>query len=295
MVETVYVDILILTNFIVDYFLLLLTAFLSKNEVKKWRMLVGAAAACLSSLLIFAPELPFIFEMLVKLSVSLGVVLLAFGFKNPLRYIKSVSVFYAANVILAGGTLLLWSIFHPGGLIVRNGAVFYNISPVVLILMTAAVYIISLVVSKIIAGRKARGREYSITLWLEGRKVELVGMMDSGNMLRDTISGTPVIVCDFDKVKALLTPSMEKIFKRENFELGFYQDIITSGISQRFRVIPFDSLGDSGVMAGLVLDRAVIKNGREQQEIEQIIMAVTHKKIAGGEFDVLLNPELITV
>ncbi len=293
--ETVYVDILILTNFIVDYFLLLLTAFLTKNQIKRWRLLLSAAVASLSSLLIFAPEFPFILEMLLKLAISLAVVFIAFGFKNAVRYIKSVLIFYAANVILAGGALTLWAIFSPTGLVVRNGAVFYNISPITLIITTAAVYVLSLLISKIADGRKNRGREYSITLKLEGRQVELVGMMDSGNMLHDSLSGSPVIVCDYNKIRPLLTPAMEKVFKKENFEIGFYEDIITSGISERFRVIPFDSLGDSGVMAAMCIDSAVLKGENKSVEIDNVIMAVTHKKIAGGEFDVLLNPELVAV
>ncbi len=293
--ETVYVDILIATNFIVDYFLLMLTAFLSKLKLKRWRILLSAGVASLSSLLIFAPELPFLTEMLVKLLISLAVVFIAFGFKNIVRYIKSVLIFYASNVILAGGALAVWALFSPNGLIVRNGAVFYSISPITLILTTAAVYVLSLIISKIAEGRKSRGREYSITLRLGDRRVELVGMVDSGNMLRDSLSGTPVIVCDYNKVRTLFTPEMEKVFEKRNFEMGFYEDIITSGISERFRVIPFDSLGDSGVMAALCIDSAVLNDGNKSMEIENVIMAVTHKKIAGGEFDVLLNPELVAV
>ena len=114
-------------------------------------------------------------------------------------------------------------------------------------------------------------------------------------MLSDTLSGSPVIVCDYRKIKPILTDEMIKIFKKQNFELGFYEDIINSGFSERFRVIPFDSLGDSGLMAALIIDGATLKSEENETDIENVIMAVTHKKIAGGEFDVLLNPELIAV
>lgn len=293
--ETVYVDILVLTNFIADYFLLLLTAFLSANEVKRLRLFLGAGAASLSSLLIFAPELNAFLEVLIRLAISLVIVLITFGFLNFRRYIKAVLIFYAANVILAGGAMLLWSLFAPNGLVVRNGAVFYNISPILLIVTCAAVYLISLVVSRIISRRKSRGREYSVVLEFEGKKAEVKGIVDSGNMLRDVISGAPVIVCDYDKISPLLCTELREIMSKQNFEIGFYSAITTSRYKNRFRVIPFESVGGSGVMAALVLDKAVITCGGERQEISDIIMAVTHKKIAGGEFDVLLNPELILV
>ena len=293
--ETVYVDILVLTNFIADYFLLLLTAFLSAIEVKRWRIFLGAGAASLSSLLIFAPEMNLVLEISVKLAISLVIVVITFGFLNLKRYIKAAVVFYAANVILAGGAMLVWSIFAPRGLIVRNGAVFYNISPIVLIATCAAVYIISVVVSKIISRRQSRGREYSVVLEFEGKKAQVRGIVDSGNMLRDAISGSPVIVCDFDKISCLLNSELSEIMKKQNFELGFYSAITASRYKNRFRVIPFESVGGSGVMAALVMDRAVITCGGETREVQDVIVAVTHKKIAGGEFDVLLNPELILV
>ncbi len=295
LLETVYVDILVLTNFIADYFLLLLTAFLAAVEVKRWRLFLGAGAASFSSLLIFAPEMSLVLEILVKLAISLVIVVITFGFSNLKRYIKAAVVFYAANVILAGGAMLVWSIFAPRGLIVRNGAVFYNISPIVLIATCAAVYIISIIVSKIISRRQSRGREYSVVLEFEGKKARVRGIVDSGNMLRDAISGSPVIVCDFDKISCLLNSELCEIMKKQNFELGFYSAITTSRYKNRFRVIPFESVGGSGVMAALVMDRAVITCGGETCEVPDVIMAVTHKKIAGGEFDVLLNPELILV
>jgi len=293
--ETVYVDVLVLTNFIADYFLLLLTAFLSANEVKRWRLFLGSGAAALSSLLIFAPEFAAAFELITRLAVSLLIVLITFGFVSFRRYIKAVLIFYAANALLAGGAMLLWSLFSPNGLVVRNGAVFYNVSPVVLVLTCAAVYVISLLVSKMIARRQSRGREYSVLLEFEGKRAEVKGIVDSGNMLKDTISGAPVIVCDFDKVSCLLDSELKEIMRKQNFELGFYSAIAGSRYKNRFRVIPFESVGGSGVMAALVMDRAVITSAGEKREVPDVIVAVTHKKIAGGEFDVLLNPELILV
>ena len=164
--QTVYVDILILTNFIVDYFLLLLCARLIKAPIKRWRIFLSGALAGLSSLLIFAPEMPAILEIIVKLIISLIVVFIAFCYKNPIRYIKSAVFFYASNVLFAGGALLLWSFFKTGNIVVRNGAVFYNISSVTLILTTVVVYILSLIISKIISHRKNVGKEYIVTLKL---------------------------------------------------------------------------------------------------------------------------------
>ena len=90
-------------------------------------------------------------------------------------------------------------------------------------------------------------------------------------MLTDTLSNSPVIVCDYRKIKPILNNEMIKIFQKQNFELGFYEDIITSGISERFRVIPFSSLGDDGIMAAIQIDGAVLKSAGQEIEIENLI------------------------
>lgn len=295
MVQTVYVDILIMTNFIVDYFLLMLTSFLLSAKVKRWRLFLSAFLASLTALVIFAPELNAFVEFIVKFLFSLLIVLIAFGYKNMKRYIKAAVLFFASNVIFAGGALLVWSLFAPRGLVVHNGAVFYNISPITLLLSVTAVYLVSLFVSKIISKRRASGGEYSVNLFFDGKSVSVQGIVDSGNMLKDSISLSPVIVCDIRKVRPLLNSELEKILCRQNFEIGFYSDIINSPYKNKFRVIPFESLSGSGVMAALVLDKAEIVKENKKSEVKNVVMAVTDKKIAGGEFDVLLNPELILV
>lgn len=293
--QTVYVDILIFTNFLIDYFLLLLTASLSKLDKKRWRLIISAAVASLSSLLIFAPELSAVAEICINLAVSAVIVLIAFGFKNHIRFLKNTVIFYAANVILAGGTLLFWSLFKVKGTVVRNGAVFYNVSPATLVITTAAVYAVATIVSKIVKRRQCRQAECDIILNLDGKSVTLSGLVDSGNLLRDMLTGNPVIVCSFDKVKSLFDDRMQYILSKKNFEMGFYEDIINSGFSSRFRLIPFDALGSSGIMTAFVLDSASIKTKNREEKIDDVIMAITHKKIASGEFDVLISPELVTV
>ncbi len=291
--ETVYVDILIITNFLIDYFILLLSNRLSGAGKKRIRIVAAAFVASLFSLLIFAPELSLFVEILINTISSLAIVFIAFGFKNIKRFLKLTLIFYASNALIAGGSMLAWSIFNLNGIIVRNGAVFYNISATFLVVTIAIVYILTVIISKIIS-RRMKNKEYGITLFFEGKKVRLEGFVDSGNMLRDAFSNTPVIICDYQKVKPLFNKKLDTVFVKEKFEMGFYEDILKSGYSDRFRVIPFETIDSGGILAAIIIDKAVLHTAREDQKIEKIIMAVTHKKIAGGEFDVLLSPELIS-
>ncbi len=291
--ETVYVDILLITNFLIDYFILLLSNRLSGAGTKRWRIVLGSFFASLTSLFIFAPEMSLFAEISLNVATAFLIVLITFGFKNKIRFLKSTLIFYASNAILAGGSLAVWSMLGAKGIIVRNGAVFYDISALFLLLSITAVYLVTLIISKIIS-IKMKNKEYGITLFLDGKKINLEGFVDSGNMLRDTFSNMPVVICNYERVKSLFNQKLDKVFAKKNFEVGFYEDIIESGYSERFRVIPYETIGNNGVLAAIMLDKAILHGRKNEETINEIIMAVTHNEIAGGEFDVLLSPELIS-
>ncbi len=293
--QTVYVDVLILTNFIIDFFLLKLSLYLLGKSAKSLRLVLSAFLASLSSLLIFAPELNFFFEFAIKLIISFLVVFSLVGRISIKPLFKITLVFYASNIILAGGAIFLWEFLGFKNIVVRNSSVFINISPLTLVLTTAAVYGLALIVSKIISRRRLIGGEISVTLKLFDKKVTVKGMIDSGNMLKDILSGAPVIVCSFESVKSLFDSELIKIFSKNGFEKGFYGDIVNSKYSGRLRIIPVNTVNGSSVLSGVVLDNAEIHLKNQNKRIEKIVMAVTHEKICDGEFSVLLSPELVLI
>ncbi len=54
---TIYIDVLVCLNFIVNYFLLLATGKFLSRPCKRWRMLLGAFLGGLYSLYILLPEI----------------------------------------------------------------------------------------------------------------------------------------------------------------------------------------------------------------------------------------------
>ena len=97
-----YVDILIILNLFIDYFLLLSSAVLLKQNAKKLRLILASIVGSLSSLFIFLPTLPPVCMVLVKLMIGVCLVLIAFGYKTKIVFIKSVLLFFAENLIFIG-------------------------------------------------------------------------------------------------------------------------------------------------------------------------------------------------
>ena len=67
MKTVIYLDVLLLVNFLAGYFLLLGAGVLSGCSARLTRLLAASGLAALSALILFAPELPYPVQILYKL------------------------------------------------------------------------------------------------------------------------------------------------------------------------------------------------------------------------------------
>ena len=99
----VYLDVLLLTNFLLAYFQLLAAGTLSGQRAGFGRMLAGSGLAALSALVLFAPPQPYPVQAAYKIATALGITAAAFG-RRSLRRLLTAACWYAAlNIALAGG------------------------------------------------------------------------------------------------------------------------------------------------------------------------------------------------
>ena len=88
----VYADILVIVNFIVDYFLLKASAAILHLKPPLLRQLSAAAIGGLSSLYIFAPDFGIFIGGIYRAAVCALMVLCGFGFKSPKCFLRAAGV-----------------------------------------------------------------------------------------------------------------------------------------------------------------------------------------------------------
>lgn len=77
-----YLDVLLLTNFLMAYFLLLAAGALSGQRGGFVRMLAGSGLAAMSSLILFAPPQPYLVQVVYKITTALAITAAAFGWRS---------------------------------------------------------------------------------------------------------------------------------------------------------------------------------------------------------------------
>ena len=97
----IYLDVLLLVNFLVAYFLLQAAGLLSSQHAAFSRMVCASGIASLSALILFAPELSYPAQILYKILTACAVVGVAFGLQGLRRFVTAVCWYAALNILQA--------------------------------------------------------------------------------------------------------------------------------------------------------------------------------------------------
>lgn len=248
---TVYIDLLFFLNLVVDYCILSLTARLSGAAAGFLRQLGGAAAGALFSFVIFLPTLPLPLEWGIRLFLSALIILCAFGFGGGRRFLRLWLTFYAVSFLYAGLMLAVWFLFHPAGMTVHNGVVYFQLSPLLLLGGTAAAYGVIRLGRRLIRRPAPAGRRERVEIRLGDKKAVLTALVDTGHSLTDILSDQPVVVASYSAVAPLLPPESLPAFR------GVGQPP-KGDMAGRYRLIPYSVVGGSGLLPAFRCDSAAV-------------------------------------
>ncbi len=269
MKQTIYIDVLICINLFINYFLLLAVSKFLSLPVKRPRLFAAAALGAAGSLIILVPEINLFLSFFMKLILSVAIVLVAYPFYGIKQFLRELATFYIMSFAFAGFMLALWYFIAPQGLIIKNSVVYFNISPLLLIIMTVICYFLIRLINRI-TGRQAPENLFcKIQIDYNGKSVSCSAKVDTGNTLTEPFSNAPVAVVCEECIAALIPP----------------ED------SGKIRFVPFQAISGSGLLPAFKPDKLTIFCGKNQIEIDEVYIAVANSKL--GAFSALLNPDLL--
>jgi stage II sporulation protein GA (sporulation sigma-E factor processing peptidase) len=269
MKQTVYIDVLVGLNLIINYFLLLAVARILTLSFRRPRLVGGAALGAVCSLTILAPELNPALFFFVRLALSAGIVLAAFRWNGLKQFLRETAAFYLVSFAFAGFMLILWYLFSPQGMILKNSVVYFDVSPLTLIFFTVLCYLVVMLISRV-TGRRAPKELYCrIRIDCSGRSCDCSAKVDTGNSLREPFSNYPVAVVYGPRVAAV-APEPDSL---------------------NMRLVPFSAVSGGGLLKAFRPDKLTVSCGGRTVEVHNVYIAVAPERL--GECDALLNPDLL--
>jgi stage II sporulation protein GA (sporulation sigma-E factor processing peptidase) len=265
--QTVYVDVLVAVNLFIDYFLLLLVTKFLHISVHRSRLVLGALIGAFSSLVILLPPFPPAADFLIKLCISLPVTLTAFGFQGIRAFVRQVLSFFLLSFAFAGILVAVWYFLAPSGLFVKNSVVYFDVPPLLLILLTLLSYFVLRLLQRVTGRGPLQHTICRVQMVLGGRQCSLQARVDTGCSLKEPFSGLPVIVAEKNALPPLPeTPP---------------------------RMIPYTSVGGEGLLRAWRAESCTLTFPGGGVCRAECYVACLEKKLSGGDYQALVPPTLL--
>ncbi len=280
--QTIYIDILLCINLVINFLLLSAAAFYLHEDVTLIRLIAGAAFGALCSLEILLPVMPLPIDTAAKLLIGAATVFAAFGRRGLPTFAKLCAIFLAATFFFGGLMAAVWFLFTPRSLVIKNSVVYLNISPLMLILLSAVCYG-AFRLFFVISGRyKPHDTFCTLTLGRGDRFVTVKAKIDTGNSLCEPFSQCPVIVIGRACAESITPP---EIAEYETVTTLQYRTEI-SGV----RFVPFSSVGGRGILPCFKAEKIFID---DLPCTKSVYIALCDDGDITGDFSALVPCEII--
>ena len=286
----IYIDVLLALNLWIDFILLLATARILRLPRRRWRMVLGALLGAATSCLIFLPDLPAAVATAVKLAAACVILLVAFPWRGKLPYIKAVVVFFIISTLFAGMAGALYFFAAPQGFYVVGGVVYYDVSPLTLVLLTVASYGALCLYDRFTRKKAPLGRDYRLLVTCGGQTAAVRALYDSGNSLTEPFSGSPVAVVRRAALESVLPVEVREALS----PAAFASDAAGGGaaIRSRLRLVPFRSVGGDGLLPAFRPERltVVAENGTNRDATGAYVAVC--EELGRGDCDALVGTDI---
>ena len=262
----VYLDLVFIINYIYDFIGIYLTGIVSEEEKRVRRFMVSALLYAAMDVIFFLVSRNW--HVLINICIYIFVeclgIYIAFGKLKLKKYM----------VLIMLHSLIL---FTMGGMVQavksRIGNSKYKVIGdyvELIIISILVILLIKYIMPYVIKSIYYKERIYKVTISLKGNVVEMKGLLDSGNALREQTTNKGVTIVEKHMLKEFFNVHIDKIY-----------------------IIPFKSVGkDEGMLYGIQVDELIISHAKFQKKTKDAIIGIYNGKLSNdNRYNAILHSE----
>lgn len=294
---TIYIDIVLIENLIMNYIILLTTGIVLKTKIKHLRLIAGSLVGAIYTVLTYIVTIKIYSNFFFKILLSVIIIYIAFYPQNVKQMWKQLIVFYLISFVFGGAAFALIYIVKPQDILMKNG-LFLGTYPLKTVMLSAIVaFAIIIVTFKIVKSKISKKDMYKeVMISVEGKKIYINAMIDTGNLLKEPITGKPVIVMEHTCLYEILPKEiLNNIDKILGGDFSNVKDEIKNKYITKLKFIPFSSLGkQNGMLLGIVPDFIEIIDEQDIHKKSDVIVGIYNKTLTkDGKYRALMGIELL--
>ncbi|MEW6623153.1 MAG: sigma-E processing peptidase SpoIIGA [Bacillota bacterium] len=302
-IDIMYVDVLFLVNFIMDFTILWATSKFTGFTASIKRIFAASLFGAIYSVMLFIPSLQILSSsILIKILVSVVMVIITF-YPIPSRKLLQALAYFYLIVFAAGGAVF-------GCMYVLNSqAVDYPaMGPGVLhVTQVKYIWLLAALAAAVLFGKygakiiKANFFKSAVhvpaIICIGDIKIPIKTLVDTGNQLTDPLTGKPVMIAELETLASIIPPDVYNILQNQK-DLDINTAVTTlagTSLSSRIRLIPFNSIGKQrGMLVGIRPDHVFIVHNDKTAKVSDIIVGLYNYRLSPkGLYKGLLHPEIL--
>ncbi len=277
----VYADVIFLINFISAYIMLyILGKAINKVRIRKKRLFLASVLGAAGAAVVFCVEMPTALSYLTRILAVFLMIFTAFFEQRKQLLNQMLWLVLMSGIMIFSMMLITALIKNTVSVVIKAGIVYFDIPPKVFLFAFILSYFVLIFFLKVFKNRKNK-KYYIMSVTHNDKTVTVTALFDSGNLLKEPVTGKYVSILEWDYVKKLFGAEYE------------FSDIENHAEEMKLWVIPFNSLGNSsGMLFAFLADNITIPE-------EKKIIDKTFIGIYGGvfsknnEYHALINAGLL--
>ena len=294
---TIYIDIIFIENIIMNVIILYATSIILKQKIKIIRLIISSAIGSIYSIVMYITKLTIYSSIVSKFILSVVMIYVAFIPNDLKKMFKQIIIFYLTSFVFGGVALNLIYFLRPENVSIKNGLFTGEYALKVIMLGAIMAFIIIKISIKIIKTKfNAKDMCCDIKLKINGKQIETKAMIDTGNLVKEPITNTPVVIVEESLLEGIIPKEILK--NLENILRGNLENLpqdIQDEYLPKLRCIPFSSLGkENGMLVGIKISEIVVKSEDDEKKTSNIIIGIYERSLTKrGEYRALVGVDLL--
>ncbi|EYE88439.1 hypothetical protein Q428_07980 [Fervidicella metallireducens AeB] len=293
MIDVIYVDVLLLENFLMNFLLLYIVGRYSKIKIKTLRITAAALFGGMYVIVLFLPEFTAMYSVPMRIAISIIMVTIAFMPYKIKEFIKLWILFFLTSFIV-GGCIFAVLFLTQKDVVLISGAIVVP-SKFIIIGIIIAIFFVKIGFDYFETYYLTEKNKIEMEIHLSNKSCKITALIDTGNSLRDPITNEPVIVVYMKPIFQILPDELlAEIINEQNNDV-IMKKIMDSSLKTRIRLIPYKALGvENGLLTGIRVDKVAIRYKSHYAVLKGTLIALYTQPISReGSYQALAYPELL--
>lgn len=283
----IYLDVVFIINFMLDFIIVRITGYILRRKSTLLRCILAAAVSSFVLCIMYIFFMESFVENYFAMMLSMNVVTVVMTFYNkgdkPYKIIHILVVYYVVSFVLGGIiNMVCVKAFDSAGLF---KVAWWS----VLLTGMAAVIAVRPLTAWIEGRREKRSICCDVELVIGEGQMRFKGIIDTGNHLKEPVSGKPVHVAELSAVEGGLKEDFVCAVK-----MYYEKGIIGSGLYavKGIRMVPFRAVGtpEDKLLIAVSADIMKVKNELFEYTDRDVYVALYNGRLSGdGSYRILLH------